>query len=257
MNPPSSAPKSARVLPAGGSEVARRPWRFRMRRLRDELIVGLIVGVISSLASSYFENSSYEERAAEQARQPGEPVEVIMTQPRSPGTWGHRRSDRFDIFILAQEYRWGLGTTDVLGPDGQSVEMGRKMDELIRQYDMEYGDLIAVGTASCEGDSREESDRALDRADRLVLWMREAFSRARDRRERHHHTLNLGKFRSCDGVAGRTDDQRRIILAAVRTPGNSRTLSSDLWHLMARERPFGFHPDDYSKFVLDRWSERP
>jgi len=163
-------------------------------------------------------------------------------------TWQFVPDRDFDLFVLSGEYHWGLGTTDVLGPDGQALDMARQMDTLIEQYGRQYGDLIAVGTASCEGDIEEENDRAEKRADHLVTLLRSALGRLRDGRE--IHALSLGKFHDCSGHRN-TVNQRRILLAAEKTRSCPADLRDRLYQLFQRRRPSGFTPDDYSSFELD------
>jgi hypothetical protein len=150
--------------------------------------------------------------------------------------------------VLSAQYHWEKGTTRVLGPDSQELDMAREMDLLVEQWGRRYGDLIAVGTASCEGDIEEENDRAEARADYLVALLRGSLGRLGDGRE--IHTLNLGKFRFCGGRHN-TVNQRRILLAAEKTRDCPTDLHQQLLRLFQRKRPGGLLPNEYSVFELD------
>lgn len=235
-----------------------------------------MVGVVLFLIQAPFD--LYLEFQEKSSAPPVDAPPKVIFQPAAPTTapveneprlsprpvWTIQSSKDFDIYVLSEEYRWQRGKTTVLDPDGTETFLDRELDNLVRQHGGEYGDLIAVGTASCEGGPDEEHKRAQDRADKIVIWTRNALVRAGEFRDRKIHTLNLGKYaRDCsDSPLIRanprlTDEQRRIILIACKTKERTRDLVSALHRLMKEDRPFGIHPDDYTTFVLDRWQGLP
>ena len=181
-----------------------------------------------------------------------QPVEVPRDFP-----WEFKPGKEFDIFALSQEYRWGLGTNAVIDPDGQSADMGNNLEELLEQYGRNYQDLIAVGTASCEGEEGPESVRAGSRGQQMIIWLRRALQRIGDTKERPLYYLNLGRFKSCDGSqTGQTGDQRRVIVVAVKQKPQDMDRER-LEQALKQElddpvrRPLGFRMDDYMRFALN------
>lgn len=176
--------------------------------------------------------------------------------PPEPPVWDQAPAGGVDIFVLSQENRWKLGTAKVVDADGDAVEdMRAKLKLLLWQLKMNYGDLIAVGTASCEGILGREKTRAGRRSEKLVEWLREALVDLDDPEPRQIYRLNLGKFQDCHGLSpDETDDQRRVIVLAIRnkthglSPGE---LGKRLWEDLSGHRPRGFNPKDYAEFTLD------
>lgn len=195
------------------------------------------------------------------APEPSEPVPTV--QPPSPPPpppvipWDLTPGKEFDIFVLSQEYRWELGTNRVMRPDGILADMGQNFDLLLEQHGRRYKDLIAVGTASCEGEEGVEIDRAEGRAEQMILWLREALDRIGDREERHLYRLNLGRYRSCAGsLFSSTERQRRIILIAIKERRPDMGLTALGQALRAElddpgRLPLGFATVEYLRFLLN------
>ena len=189
---------------------------------------------------------------------PPKPAESPPEPPPPPLVipWDLTPGKEFDIFVLSQEYRWELGTNEVVQPNGQPADMGRNFDLLLEQHGGRYKDLIAVGTASCEGSDGPEIERAESRAHQMILWLREALDRIGDREERHLYRLNLGRYRSCAGSQpGWTEDQRRVILVAVKERRGDMDLTVLRQALQnelddPRRLPLGFAMNKYLTFTL-------
>lgn len=169
--------------------------------------------------------------------------------------WRREPAGAVDLFVLSQENRWKLGTAKVVDADGEAVEdMRSKLKLLLWQLRMDYGDLIAVGTASCEGILGREEDRADRRSAHLVGWLREALADLDDPEARQIYRLNLGRFRDCRGLSpNQTDEQRRVIVLAIRNRSHGldlNALSEKLRQDLSAHHPLGFTPEDYSEFNL-------
>ncbi|HKH48732.1 MAG TPA: hypothetical protein VKM72_29045 [Thermoanaerobaculia bacterium] len=243
-----------------------RKW---IRRNQDALVVGVVLFLIQAPFDLYLQFQEKKDAPPVDVPpriiyQPAVPTTTVAGDTPSSHVWASQSSDDFDVFVLSQEYRWQRGKTTVLDPDGLVTSLERELDTLVRQTGGEYADLIAVGTASCEGGPDEELKRAQERADQIVIWTRKALVRAGEPSRRTLHTLNLGKYaRDCsDSPVIRadprlTDEQRRIILIACKTKVHTKELVKALHRRMNEERPFGIHPDDYTTFVLDRWLSPP
>jgi len=128
------------------------------------------------------------------------------------------RRAKFRIRILSQEYRWVFGSSDMIEIGNSRDEDGREIRRLFEKRNMqEYmrrmTDVIAVGTASVEGERREEVQRANERADRILSWIRPLPFRDPPI---GLHKLNLGQFRQvCDPGSENTSHQRRLIIVGV------------------------------------------
>jgi hypothetical protein len=239
--------------------------RSKLGHLAEDLVVGLLVALITGLSSTWWERREIEKHWSTTSHESPVVVEphiasgsVRGAQPPAPPmptveAWDVTSQGDFNIFILSKEYRWKLGSqVEVVDPGQRVVDMAEKMSFLVRQRAMDYGDLIAVGTASCEGKSGEEAARAGRRADQLIAWLREALVRSGDRRKRGFHTLNLGKFSECcDLDSDQTDDQRRIILLAVTRQKAPKSLSQDLHDLLRGQELFGLPRGRYTEFLFD------
>jgi hypothetical protein len=243
-------------------------------------VIGLLVWLVSTCASSALdwgvqhylqyrrlretaEQPAVHATAEEESRPPvpREPAPVpppppppLPTPPPDTG-WDKQPAGAVDLFVLSQEKRWKLGTAKVVDADGEDVEdMRSKLKLLLWQLRMDYGDLIAVGTASCEGGLRPERNRAGYRSERLVDWLREALVDLNDPEPRQIYRLNLGRFRECGGLPpDETDDQRRVIVLAIRNRHHGLdmgALRERLRQDLSTYRPLGFDPADYSEFSL-------
>lgn len=221
-------------------------------------------GVQSFLRQQRFEEMAAAVAAKVPAREASRPPAPAPDQPPPPPppppppdpNWDKGPAGQVDLFVLSQEKRWELGTTKVVDAGGEAVEdMRAKLKLLLWQLRMDYGDLIAVGTASCEGILGREGRRAGDRSDQLVDWLREALADLDDPEPRQIYRLNLGKFRECNGLSpDQTDDQRRVIVLAIRNKKHGLSpdaLEKRLWEDLASHKPRGFNPSDYSAFSLD------
>lgn len=236
--------------------------------------IGLLVWLVSTCATSALDwgvqHFLQQRRLRETAGQP--PIQARVEEefrppvprdsapepppppPPPPDTgWRKEPAGAFDLFVLSQEKRWKLGTAKVVDADGEDVEdMRSKLKLLLWQLRMDYGDLIAVGTASCEGALGRESSRAGRRSEHLVEWLREALADLNDPEPRQIYRLSLGRFRECGGLSPEeTDDQRRIIVLAIRNRHHGLSLDAlgerlrqDLSALRT------LNPADYSEFSL-------
>ncbi len=173
-------------------------------------------------------------------------------------TMGDKRAG-LRIAILDAEHYWPLGRADtIVGPGGREEDVFAFFNSSgIQKRIAEAEDIIAIGTASCEDDTRSEEARAQDRAYKLINWARQLDSLGQNA---GLFTVNLGQYLdpSCDRkAADQTRHQRNAILVAVMFKENV-----DDWeqlgillkkHLM-REDGLDLDVDSYSRpsFVLNR-----
>lgn len=171
---------------------------------------------------------------------PGDsPIEGVSNptgpEPRTDVTWDYgdgrirsadlsvQRSDgtaaRFRVVLLNAEHHWPLGGVNrVMAPDGGQVDLHEFLDSSgLRQRIEGAQDIIAVGAASCEEapHGASEWDRARDRAQQLIHWVRQADALGPNTRL---YDINLGRFHDpdCrDKTPYQTRNQRRSLLVAV------------------------------------------
>jgi hypothetical protein len=225
------------------------------------ILGGSIEGVVGLGFDRWSSNNELEkvaERPAARVRPeiesaPAEKPSDSTAVPDDPNWEDEEDLEGFGIFVLSQEYRWKLGTAQVLAPGGKEVDMEEKLKGLLFQYSMKYGDLIAVGTASCEGRRHKEAGRASERSQELIAWLRPVLAEFEKEGHRRLYRLNMGQFRDCKGLPPeQTGEQRRVILVAVRgrrhldSPVLERTLCATL----EEHKPLGFDPAEYSECSL-------
>lgn len=236
-----------------------------MKNIVSTVLLAILGALVESAVGWGFQEWMADSDLKEAAGQPATRVDTKIHSapkekppnpapiPDDPNWEGEENLQGFGIFVLSQEYRWRLGTTQVVAPGGKDVDMQEKLKGLLFQYSMKYGDLIAVGTASCEGHRYREAGRASDRSQELVAWLRPVLAEFEREGHRHLYRLNMGQFRDCQGLnPEETGDQRRVILVAVRGRAHLETpaLQETLCATLQRHRPLGFDPADYSTCSL-------
>jgi len=83
----------------------------------------------------------------------------------------------FDVIVLHREYRWACKSTDVTSLAGAPKDIERDFHSegmQARFHDLKA--VVAVGVASHEGSDADEEKRATERADQLVVWLRNSIA---------------------------------------------------------------------------------
>jgi hypothetical protein len=160
------------------------------------------------------------------------------------------------VHVLSQEYNWALASSTMV------QHLGKDQDpDVIRKHLKQSGlerqmriatDIIAVGTASCEGSIEEERERARARADRLLIWLRESMPGFDDMEQRPDlWRLNLGKYRGeCDSDGSSRIQQRRIIFLTVVKKDPGIDLEGALRNAINSSGALGFQLDEYHDFEM-------
>lgn len=236
-----------------------------MNKILSAVLLAILGGSVEGVVGFGFQQWSSSDKLAEAAEKPAARVKAEIESapeekpaestavPDDPNWEDDESLEGFGIFVLSQEYRWKLGTTEVLAPGGEDVDMEEKLKGLLFQYSMRYGDLIAVGTASCEGRRHKEAGRASERSQELIAWLRPVLAEFEKESHRRLYRLNMGQFQDCRGLdSEQTGDQRRVILVAVRGPNHldTPTLQKTLCATLKEHKPLGFDPAEYSDCSL-------
>jgi hypothetical protein len=162
------------------------------------------------------------------------------------------RRGTFDVVVLNKSFLWVRGSADQLEKDGKTIAgtdlAAAVIDDEVRAALADAKAVIAVGTASQEGNAAEEQGRAERRArsaatlvgaavaDTVPLW-----------------TLNLGQYRdpctNCE--TGGTSWQRPFIVIAVKSLEPDTNMGEALADAMnGKERLPS--PASYSAFALNQ-----
>ncbi|MCB1520155.1 MAG: hypothetical protein KDJ37_06215 [Hyphomicrobiaceae bacterium] len=165
---------------------------------------------------------------------------------------GGRRVD-FDLIVANKDFSWQRGSTEKLERSGKALSLevlnSVLFDELVRARLRVAKELIAVGTASQEGDPTEETYRAGQRAEQTAKWVKPVLETGIP-----IWTLNLGQYRdpctACE--TSETAWQRPFLLVAVRRAAWGVDLAEALADALGSASNLP-SPDRYSTFGLSRY----
>jgi len=189
----------------------------------------------------------------------------------SLGPWTSREFPCADLtcrlFVLSQNYYWAYESKALVLYQGEKGEIQDHLQAPGLQTQIaDATDVIAVGTASCEGSRSREANRAALRAERLEDWLHEAMPDATTLASRPQlWRLNLGKYRTpepCEPLPDnptweqdKTHWQRRVVFLLLDRTGthySDSELEVLLRKAMNREAALDIHPRDYWEFDLRR-----
>jgi len=203
---------------------------------------------------------------------PPPPVEVAAPAPPSPPpaaepvreTKGSQifaiegkdkagRKGTFDVVVAKKEFLWVRKSSEEIEKDGKTIPgaeiASQVLDEDVKAALGEAREIIAVGTASQEGDAREETERAGKRARKTAeivvsgvaptvpIW-----------------TLNLGQYREPGkgSEAGGTNWQRPFIVIAVKELEVDSNVGEALADALSTQKKLPA-PQAYSAFDLTKF----
>jgi hypothetical protein len=158
----------------------------------------------------------------------------------------------FDVVVAKKEFLWIKGSADELEKDGQTI---KNPDIANAVFDGEVSaalagarEIIAVGTASQEGDSGQEKDRAGRRASATAKLSQSIVGP-----EMPVWSLNLGQYReqcaACE--TNGTSWQRPFIVVAVKSLEDGANLGEALADAMTGKAMLP-SPKSYSTFEIAR-----
>lgn len=169
------------------------------------------------------------------------------------GTDSNGRRAVFDLIVANKSFTWRHGATDQLEQDGRPLkreDVGTIIiDDLVRARLRSAKELIAVGTASQEGEPTQELVRAGKRAEQTAQWLQPALGG-----DTPIWTLNLGQYQvpceSCE--TNETNWQRPFLIVAVREAAWGVDIGEALADALAGSSNLP-SPDRYSAFGLSRF----
>ncbi len=160
------------------------------------------------------------------------------------------RRGTFDVVVLNKSFLWVRGSADQLEKDGKTIAgtdlASAVLDDEVRAALADAKAVIAVGTASQEGNAAEEQGRAERRARTAATLIADAVTVP-------VWTLNLGQYRDpCSGCeTGGTSWQRPFIVIAVKSLEPGTDMGEALADAMnGKERLPS--PQSYSAFALNQ-----
>lgn len=160
------------------------------------------------------------------------------------------RRGAFDVVVAQKEFLWVRKSSDEIEKSGVVIPTadiaGQVFDAYIRLGLEEAKEIIAVGTASQEGDAKEETERAGKRAERTAEILASVVDA-----EIPIWTLNLGQYREPSQGAGGdgTNWQRPFMVIAVKELEPDTNLGEALADAMTGQSKLP-SPKAYSAFDL-------
>lgn len=176
--------------------------------------LGLIGGVAgTTLTQSVIRSDRGATIATAQPQRAGDNAVVFGIEGRDEAGL----SGAFDLVVLDKRFDWVRGSTSEIVKDGAVLSEGAiaaaVLTPEVRQSLARAKEVIAVGTASAEGDIVAEIHRAGLRAKQTADWIAPAVPAAVPL-----HTLNLGQYRDACATCETADTswQRPFIIVTVR-----------------------------------------
>jgi hypothetical protein len=168
---------------------------------------------------------------------------------------GHDKAGRrgtFDVVVARKQFLWVRGSAEDLEKDGHILARDTLASELldaeVRDGLSSAHEIVAVGTASQEGDPAEEKARAGRRAARTAEIVRSAIDG-----KVPVSSLNLGQYRgqcpTCE--KGGTNWQRPFMIIAVKELEPDAVLAEALADAMTGKEQLP-SPASYSAFELSK-----
>ena len=162
------------------------------------------------------------------------------------------RRGTFDVVVLNKSFLWVRGSADELEKDGTTIAgddlASAVLDDEVRAALADAKAVIAVGTASQEGDAAEERDRAERRARTAAGLVGDAITA-----NVPVWTLNLGQYRDpcADCETSGTSWQRPFIVVAVKSLEPGTDMGEALADAMNGKQRLP-SPQSYSAFALNQ-----
>jgi hypothetical protein len=157
------------------------------------LILSALLGALVSLPLWYFT------RPPKPA--PPLPAVQIETRIQTEGFDKHHRALPFTVYVLSQDLSWKLKSTMDL--EGEHPLLNAELTAAINRA----RDVLCVGTASYEGATRTEEERAAQRARELAQWIGGVI---RDPQKTHLFAVNAGQYKG--PKQPHSAEQRRAII---------------------------------------------
>jgi eukaryotic-like serine/threonine-protein kinase len=181
--------------------------------------------------------------------------------PYVEGKDSQGKSAEFNVAVLSVEYKWLLGSNFQVQSNDRVISLDLLKLNLeqdgIQNIMEDPSEIIAVGTASCEGKIAIEQRRALERSRRIQLLARRLFKNTSN--VKGYRLLNLGQFRrsDCQRNQDTTAYQRSMIIIGVRNPSPGVILDEALRDRLEKKPFADFQLDDYSLGSVEKFRTIP
>jgi eukaryotic-like serine/threonine-protein kinase len=158
------------------------------------------------------------------------------------------KSAEFNMAVLTEEYRWQPDSADNVnrGTDPKPIPLADLKSVLEEKGILKImenpSQVIAVGTASCEGSPLKEEQRAMERAKNVQIHLVKTIFAVKD-----YPMLNLGQYRrdNCSRSSKDNAFQRTMILMGIRKESEGMLMSEALRARLAKISK-GFDLNNYS-----------
>jgi hypothetical protein len=160
------------------------------------------------------------------------------------------RRGTFDVVVAKKQFLWVRGSAEELEKDGRVIsgaELTRDvLDQEVRDGLASAREIVAVGTASQEGDPAQEKARAARRATRTAELVAGVIAPSTP-----VSALNLGQYSGKRPEAGATNWQRPFMVIAVKELEDGADLGEALADAMTGKDKLP-SPASYSAFELTK-----
>jgi eukaryotic-like serine/threonine-protein kinase len=178
----------------------------------------------------------------------------VLYFPFAPAKDSNGKSAEFNMAILSESYRWHKTSSDMvtLGNNSPPKLVKNLRDDLekigITKIMDNPNQIIAIGMASCEGDTLQEEMRALDRAKTIRNDLSKVIFNVAD-----YPILNLGQYKK-DNCSTKIEDnafQRSMIIVGIRRQSPGLVMNEAL-HARLSKISKDFKIEDYSLGSKDK-----
>jgi eukaryotic-like serine/threonine-protein kinase len=183
----------------------------------------------------------------------------VVYFPYEPGADSQGKTAEFNLVILSASYRWKIASSDAVQLPNQNkfINLSNLKSKLEQDGILEVMEnparIIAVGTASCEGELTQEENRAFQRAYNIQENLAKKIFTVKDFR-----ILNLGQNKTSDCVPNPeiTSFQRSIIIIGVKKEAKGVILEEALRDRLSGKIA-GLNLEEYSRGTPEKFKLIP
>jgi eukaryotic-like serine/threonine-protein kinase len=178
----------------------------------------------------------------------------VLYFPFAPAKDSNGKSAEFNMAILSESYRWHKTSSDTVtlgnnSPPKLVKDLKADLEKIgITKIMDNPNQIIAIGMASCEGDTLQEEMRALDRAKTIRNDLSKVIFDVAD-----YPILNLGQYKK-DSCSKKIEDnafQRSMIIVGIRRQSPGLVMNEAL-HARLSKISKDFKIEDYSLGSKDK-----
>ncbi|MCP4754134.1 MAG: hypothetical protein GY866_24880 [Proteobacteria bacterium] len=162
------------------------------------------------------------------------------------------KTAEMEVYVLSTDFTWKFGSSSEVLYHRKPASLVKHLQSKVMQQAVAKSQaIVCVGTASQEGSSNREEDRARQRADQLVFWLMQTKLPIDE-----IYSLNLGQHQKADAVrttsanGDPTGYQRSIVFINIIHRDKDTDLQEALKNALRNSGDLPFHLDDYTQYEL-------